>query len=67
VDEIDVDLSTFLYHHVAKQITKETTHMILKEDWMNIMQLDKSIFIHNTAADLVAIATVGTIIIQAIE
>lgn len=31
-DEIFVNLSTFLYDLVSKQIIKETTHKILKED-----------------------------------
>jgi len=59
-DEIVEDLSTFLYDHVAKQITKETTRKILKEDETNIMQLDNNIFIHNTAADPITIATTRT-------
>jgi len=60
VDEIIADLGTFFYDHVAKQITKETTRKILKEYEIDIMQLDKTIFIHNTATYLIAITTSGT-------
>jgi len=45
----------------------ETTQKILKEDGTDIMQLNKSIFIHNTAAYPTTITIMGTTIIQAIE
>ena len=67
VDEIIVDLSEFLYDSIAKKIMKETTHKILKEDGMDRMQMDKSIFIHNTIANPVAIATAETTMSQSIE
>jgi len=58
---------TFMYDPIAKQITKETARKILKEDGTNRMQLDKNIFIHNTTANPVAMATKGTTVGQAIK
>lgn len=56
-----------MYDHIPKQITKETTCTILKEDGMDKMHIDKRIFIHNTIAGSVEMGTVGTIVSQAIE
>jgi len=67
MEKILVDLNTFPYDPVAKQIIKETSRKILKEDETDRMQIDKSISIHNTANDPVVMATVGIIVIQAIE
>jgi len=65
--EIVPYLSTFMYDPIAKHITKETAHKILKEDGTDRMMLDKRIFIHNSAAHQVAMATAGTTVIQEIE
>jgi len=65
--EIVPYLSTFMYYPIAKHITKETTRKILKEDGTNRMMLDKRIFIHNSVAHRVAMATAGTTVSQEIE
>lgn len=67
MDEIVVGLNTFLYDPVAKKITKDTSQNILKEDEIDKMLINKSIFIHNTIAYPVGIASVGTTTSQAIE
>jgi len=56
-----------MYDPIAKKITKEIAHKILKEYRTDRMQLDKSVFIHNTAVDLVVVATTRIPMSQEIE
>jgi len=67
IDEIVADLGTFIYDAITKKSTKETMRKILKEYGTDKMHLDKSIFIHNTATNHVAIAMAGTTVSQAIK
>jgi len=65
--EIVVDLCAYSYYPILKNVTKETSRKVMKEDGTKDMQVEKSIMIPNTTGDLVATATLGTAIIQTIE
>lgn len=59
-DEMIVDLCSYAYDLVLKQLSKETKQNIFKDDGTEGMQIEKNVIIFNTSNELVANFSLNT-------